>query len=109
MYKELIDKVSDEHEQYLDYLLLNSRASLIDRSAEIYIKNAITNKLISEAKKDHSTIDNRMCEKMMLTDSIVDCIYLMAGKKVVLAADGITDASWQEMLVSLCHKNLLNF
>lgn len=51
MYKELIDKVSDEHEQYLDYLLLNSRASLIDRSAEIYIKNAITNKLISEAKK----------------------------------------------------------
>lgn len=38
---------------------------------------------------------------MMLTDSIVDCIYLMAGKKVVLAADGITDASWQEMLVSL--------
>lgn len=41
MYKELIDKVSDEHEQYLDYLLLNSRASLIDRSAEIYIKNAI--------------------------------------------------------------------
>ena len=101
MYKELIDKVSDEHEQYLDYLLLNSRASLIDRSAEIYIKNAITNKLISEAKKDHSTIDNRMCEKMMLTDSIVDCIYLMAGKKVVLEADGITDASWQEMLVSL--------
>ena len=101
MYKELFDKVSDEHEQYLDYLLLNSRASLIDRSAEIYIKNAITNKLISEAKKDHSTIDNRMCEKMMLTDSIVDCIYLMAGKKVVLAADGMTDASWQEMLVSL--------
>lgn len=101
MYKELIDKVSDEHEQYLDYLLLNSRASLIDRSAEIYIKNAITKKLISEAKKDHSTIDNRMCEKMMLTDSVIDCIYLKAGKKLVLAADGITDASWQEMLGSL--------
>ena len=101
MYKELIDKVSDEHDQYLDYLLLNSRASLIDRSAEFYIKNAITKKLISAANNDHSSIDNRMCEKMMLTDSDIVCIYLKAGKKLVLAADGITDASWQEMLGSL--------
>lgn len=101
MYSELIGKVSDEHEQFLDYLLLNSRAGLINRSKEIYIKNAITNKLIAEAKKDQSTITKRMCEKMMLTDSIIDCIYLKVGEQAVVDCDGITDASWKKMLIAL--------
>lgn len=91
------EKIDFEKEQFLSYLLLNSRADLISKSYEIVLKTAIYDRLYEMLPK----LSERQANKILLTDNIVDFIYLKKKDDLELQKGQITSYSWNRVMKDL--------
>lgn len=93
----LKEKIAFEKEQYFDYLLLNSKAALIDRANEIAVKKALYEKLYAEAAR----FPEKLAQKMELTDDVVEYIYLKKKENIELTNGNITNFTWARIMNEL--------
>lgn len=93
----LKEKIAFEKEQYFDYLLLNSKAALIDRANEIAVKKALYEKLYAEADR----LPEKLAQKIELTDDVVEYIYLKKKENIELTNGSITSFTWARIMNEL--------
>lgn len=95
MYDSLEEKILNEHNVYMNVLLLNSRADIISRTYEITVKTAIYNKLINSI----DCVSAEKQKKMMLTDNLIDWLYLkMVTGRIVIENGELSDATWNQAM-----------
>lgn len=90
-------KLDFEKDSFFSYLLLNSRADLISKAYEITLKTAIYNRLYDQLPK----LTAKQSDRLLLTDHIVDYIYLKKKNDLELQKGEITSYSWNRVMKDL--------
>lgn len=90
----LQEKIDFEREEFFSYLMLNSRSALIDKAWEISVKQALYEKIISDFDK----LPEKLKEKMLLSDDVVDFIYLKEKDNIEIVGGKLTSLSWTKII-----------
>lgn len=92
VFDNLLEKLKYEFDKYLAYMHLVSRSDFMTRAYEISCKKAIYDRLINAYEKK-SFVQHEL-EMMMNQDDLIDYIYMIGKKHIVLCNECITEESW---------------
>ena len=87
------EKIEMEKDMYISYLLLNSRAALVEKAPEITVKCAIYDRLLSDITK----LPDRFVKEMELVDGVADYLYLKYKGSIEIINGKITSLSWTKI------------
>lgn len=92
MFENLEEKINYEFDKYTAYMRLVSRVDFMTRAYEFSCKKAIYDKLTEEYEKGAFT--QHELEMLISRDDLIDYMYAIGRKNIVLCNERMTDASW---------------